>query len=189
MPAPPRRHIDFVLPEAHDLLAGFATWQAKAQRGCMDYGFHVAVTSWSARVAADMGTLVAQRGVNSFKFFLAYKGALMARAQPALRSAAARACAHAPALTRACAHAQVTDAELLAGLRRCRALGALAMVHAENGEGVEDGRAAVFAAGMTGPEGHGMSRPAVLEEEATGRAIRLAGCVPRSVAHPCLAKR
>ncbi len=45
-------------------------------------GFHVAVTSWSERVAADMGTLVSQHGVNSFKFFMAYKGALMAR--PAL---------------------------------------------------------------------------------------------------------
>ena len=73
--------------------------------------------------------------------------------------------------------AQVTDAELLAGLTRCRLLGALAMVHAENGEAVEVGRDAIFAAGVTGPEGHGLSRPAVLEEEATGRAIRLAGCV------------
>jgi len=40
----------------------------------------VAVTSWSPRVAEDMGTLVTRHGVNSFKFFLAYKGALMARA-------------------------------------------------------------------------------------------------------------
>ena len=73
--------------------------------------------------------------------------------------------------------AQVTDAELLAGLARCRSLGALAMVHAENGEAVEVGRETVFAAGITGPEGHGLSRPVALEEEATGRAIRLAGCV------------
>lgn len=39
----------------------------------MDYGFHMAVTSWSDKVAADMATLT-QRGVNSFKFFMAYKG-------------------------------------------------------------------------------------------------------------------
>ncbi len=31
-------HIDFALPVQGDLLAGFATWQRKAQRGCMDYG-------------------------------------------------------------------------------------------------------------------------------------------------------
>lgn len=40
----------------------------------MDYGFHMAVTSWSPKVAADMAALT-QRGVNSFKFFVAYKGA------------------------------------------------------------------------------------------------------------------
>jgi hypothetical protein len=32
----------------------------------------MAVTSWSDKVAADMGTLVGQ-GINSFKFFMAYK--------------------------------------------------------------------------------------------------------------------
>ena len=145
-----------MLPVAHDLLAGLAAWEAKAQRGCMDYGYHVAVASWSDAVARDMGTAVAQHGVNSFKFFMAYKGALM-----------------------------VQDAELLAGMRRCRELGALAMVHAENGDAVEDGRAAVFAAGITGPEGHGLSRPAAVEEEATGRAVRLAGLVdaPLYVVH------
>lgn len=39
----------------------------------MDYGFHMAVTSWGPKVAADMAALTAQ-GVNSFKFFMAYKG-------------------------------------------------------------------------------------------------------------------
>jgi dihydropyrimidinase len=146
-------------------------------------GFHVAVTSWSEHVAADMGTLVSQHGVNSFKFFMAYKGALMARQRCHVTLASRHAHAHArsayavvcvcPLLRSA---TQVTDSELLAGMRRCRALGALAMVHAENGEAVEDGRAAVFAAGVTGPKGHGLSRPPVVEEEATGRAIRLAGC-------------
>ena len=34
----PRRHIDFVLPVEHDLMAGHAAWERKAQRGCMDHG-------------------------------------------------------------------------------------------------------------------------------------------------------
>jgi hypothetical protein len=68
----------------------------------------------------------------------------------------------------------VTDEQLLAGLRRCRELGALAQVHAENGDAVAEGQRAVFAAGVTGPEGHALSRPAALEGEATARAIRLA---------------
>ncbi|KAL4420181.1 hypothetical protein ABPG77_008317 [Micractinium sp. CCAP 211/92] len=148
-------HIDFALPVAHDLLAGWDEWQKKAQDAVMDYGFHMAVTSWSDKVAADMATLT-QRGVNSFKFFMAYKGALM-----------------------------VTDEQLLQGLRRCKELGAVAQVHAENGDAVAEGQQRVFAAGITGPEGHALSRPAALEGEATARAIRLAEFVgaPLYVVH------
>ena len=70
-------------------------------------------------------------------------------------------------------------------MRRCKELGALAQVHAENGDAVADGQARVFAAGITGPEGHSLSRPAVLEGEATARAIRLAEYVdtPLYVVH------
>lgn len=58
-------------------------------------------------------------------------------------------------------------------------------VHAENGEGVALGQQAVFDAGVTGPEGHALSRPAVLEGEATARAIKLAAFVgvPLYVVH------
>jgi dihydropyrimidinase len=65
-------HIDFALPLNHDLMAGFKEWQAKAQLACADYGFHMAVTKWDKQVAEDMGKLV-QQGINSFKFFMAYK--------------------------------------------------------------------------------------------------------------------
>ena len=41
-------HIDFALPVAHDLRAGFEAWQQKATpKAVMDYAFHMAVTSWS----------------------------------------------------------------------------------------------------------------------------------------------
>ena len=66
-------HIDFALPKGGDVAAGLAWWHEKAAaRACMDYGFHMAITSWSGKVAADMAAAVAA-GVNSFKFFLAYK--------------------------------------------------------------------------------------------------------------------
>lgn len=65
-------HIDFALPVAHDLMSGFEEWQRKAELACADYGFHMAVTRWDDKVAADMATLV-QQGINSFKFFMAYK--------------------------------------------------------------------------------------------------------------------
>ena len=149
-------HIDFALPVDHDLLAGYAAWKVKAADAVMDYGFHMAVTAWSAEVAAQMAALTERHGINSFKFFMAYKGALM-----------------------------VSDEELLAGFQRCRELGALAQVHAENGDAVAEGQRRVFAAGVTGPEGHALSRPEGLEAEATARAIRLAEFVdtPLYVVH------
>ncbi|KAL6746708.1 hypothetical protein V8C86DRAFT_2933980 [Haematococcus lacustris] len=148
--------IDHALPVDHDLMAGWEAWKRKGMEGCMDYSFHMAVTQWSDKTRQDMEALT-RMGVNSFKFFMAYKGVL-----------------------------QVNDEELLQGLRLCKQLGALPMVHAENGDGVVYGQRHVFEEmGVTGPEGHGLSRPPGLEGEATGRAIRLAELVrvPLYVVH------
>ncbi|KAI5075203.1 hypothetical protein GOP47_0009279 [Adiantum capillus-veneris] len=149
-------HIDFALPSDGDLLAGYKQYQEKASKACMDYGFHMAVTKWNDRVASDMEMLVKDEGINSFKFFMAYKGALM-----------------------------VTDEELLQGLKKCKELGALAQVHAENGDAVVEGQTRMIEMGITGPEGHCLSRPSILEGEATSRAIRLASFVntPLYVVH------
>jgi len=149
-------HIDFALPVEHDLMAGWETWQVKAEKSCMDYSFHMAVTFWNKKTHADMATLTAL-GINSFKFFMAYKGALM-----------------------------VNDEQLLEGLARCKELGVLPMVHAENGEAVAYGQKHTMeVVKERGPYGHALSRPAMLEGEATGRAIRLAAFigVPLYVVH------
>ncbi|KAF5832220.1 hypothetical protein DUNSADRAFT_11977 [Dunaliella salina] len=81
---------------------------------------------------------------------------------------------------------QVTDEELLMGMAQCKELGALPMVHAENGDAVAWGQRHVLEElGITGPEGHALSRPPYVEGEATGRAIRLARLVgvPLYVVH------
>lgn len=149
-------HIDFALPSDNDLAEGFKAYQEKASKSCMDYGFHMAITSWNDHVASDMELLVKDEGINSFKFFMAYKGSLM-----------------------------VSDEELLQGLKKCKELGALAQVHAENGDAVVEGQKRMIELGVTGPEGHVLSRPPILEAEATSRAIRLAGFVntPLYVVH------
>lgn len=48
-------HIDFALPVGHDLLEGFRVWKEKAGSALMDYGFHMAVTSWSDKCARSSG--------------------------------------------------------------------------------------------------------------------------------------
>jgi dihydropyrimidinase len=55
-------HIDFALPTNHDLAQGFLDFERKAAKSVMDYGFHMAVTSWNEKVARDMGDLVKKGG-------------------------------------------------------------------------------------------------------------------------------
>ncbi|KAK8484906.1 hypothetical protein V6N13_082433 [Hibiscus sabdariffa] len=149
-------HIDFVIPVSGSLVAGFEAYKKKAKKSCMNYGFHMAITKWDESVSREMEIMVKEKGINSFKFFMAYKGSLM-----------------------------ISDELLLQGLKRCKSLGALAMVHAENGDAVFEGQNRMIDLGITGPEGHALSRPPVLEGEATSRAIRLAKFVntPLYVVH------
>ncbi|KAI7744739.1 hypothetical protein M8C21_016874 [Ambrosia artemisiifolia] len=149
-------HIDFVIPVNGSLSKGYEAYVEKAKLSCMDYGFHMAITKWDDTVSNEMEIMVKEKGINSFKFFMAYKGSLM-----------------------------ISDELLLEGLKQCKSLGALAMVHAENGDAVFEGQKRMIELGITGPEGHALSRPPVLEGEATARAIRLAAFVntPLYVVH------
>jgi dihydropyrimidinase len=138
--------IDFVIPDPKQrLMEAWDNWRGWAQKSAADYSFHVAVTWWDNSVHTDMGTLVNQHGVNSFKHFMAYKNAIMA-----------------------------DDEVLVNSFSRALELGAIPTVHAENGELVFQLQKRLVAAGITGPEGHPLSRPPAVEAEAAERAIRIA---------------
>jgi dihydropyrimidinase len=79
----------------------------------------------------------------------------------------------------------VDDDEMFSSFQRCAALGALPLVHAENGDVVAQMQAKLLAEGNNGPEAHAYSRPAELEGEATNRAIIIANAVgaPLYVVH------
>lgn len=148
--------IDFALPSpGQGLMDALKMWDNKSTRAHCDYSFHMAVTWWGQQVFDEMPRVV-ERGITSFKHFLAYKGALM-----------------------------VNDDELFASFRRCAELGALPMVHAENGDVVAELSARLLAEGNTGPEAHAYSRPPQVEGEATNRAIMIADMagVPLYVVH------
>ncbi|MCK6449240.1 MAG: dihydropyrimidinase [Alphaproteobacteria bacterium] len=138
--------IDFVIPSPKEnLLEAYRKWRGWAEKAAGDYSFHVAVTWWDESVHRDMGTLTREHGVNSFKHFMAYKNAIMA-----------------------------DDEVLVRSFTRARELGALCTVHAENGELVFYLQQQLIKAGITGPEGHPLSRPPEVEGEAANRAIRIA---------------
>ena len=149
--------VDFCLPQpGQGLLDAIQMWDNKSTRAHCDFSFHMAVTWWGEQVFNEMKTVVEERGINTFKHFMAYKGALM-----------------------------VNDDEMYASFQRLAELGGIAMVHAENGDVVAELSAKLLAEGNTGPEAHAYSRPSQVEGEATNRAIMIADMagVPLYVVH------
>ena len=149
--------IDFVIPDPQEnILDAYRKWRGWAEKSAGDYSFHVAITWWSEQVRQDMGTLVQQEGVNSFKHFMAYKNAIMC-----------------------------DDETLVNSFKRSMELGAMPTVHAENGELVYLLQKTVADMGIKGPEGHPLSRPPMVEAEAANRAIAIADVlnVPIYVVH------
>ncbi len=138
--------IDFAIPNPQqNVMEAYQQWREWAEKSVADYSLHVAITWWDDSVHADMGTLVREHGVNSFKHFMAYKGAIMA-----------------------------DDEILVNSFSRALELGAIPTVHAENGELVFRLQKELYEKGMTGPEAHPLSRPPEVEGEAANRAIRIA---------------
>ncbi len=68
----------------------------------------------------------------------------------------------------------VDDAQFFEGLSICASLGALTLVHAENGPLLEHFSSRLQAAGRTDPLAHAESRPPFVELEAVNRAVLLA---------------
>ncbi|XP_075218623.1 collapsin Response Mediator Protein isoform X1 [Lycorma delicatula] len=151
--------IDFAIPEkGESLIETYNKWRQLADdKVCCDYALHVAVTWWSDETTKkEMEILCKEHSVNSFKTFMAYKGALM-----------------------------VTDTELYHIFTACKELGALAMVHAENGDIIHENTKRLLASGISGPEGHELSRPEEVEAEAVNRACVISNQVscPLYVVH------
>ena len=149
--------VDFCLPGPDGSLKNaINSWHDKSRdQICTDIGYHMAVTGWNETIFNEMKDAV-EMGVNSFKHFMAYKGALM-----------------------------IEDDEMFASFKRCKELGGLPMVHAETGDIVADLQKQMLEQGITGPEGHAYSRPPEVEGEAVNRAIMIADAagVPLYVVH------
>jgi dihydropyrimidinase len=145
--------VDFVIQQHPDgLRSSLEEWQGRADGAAhVDYGFHIAITQADDGTFADMEPMV-EEGICTFKVFLAYKGVLM-----------------------------VTDDLFFRVLEHTRDLGALTMVHAENGWAIDVLVERALLAGQTDPIYHARTRPEALEAEATGRSVRFAELTGASV--------
>ncbi|MEU7144467.1 dihydropyrimidinase [Nocardia sp. NPDC046473] len=138
--------VDFVVQTPGERLQDtLGAWHQKAAGKCaIDYGFHQIIGEVNDESLKGMSELVSE-GVTSFKLFMAYPGVFYS-----------------------------TDGQILRAMQSAGDLGALLMMHAENGIAIDVLVEQSIARGDTAPYFHGTSRPWQMEEEATHRAIMLA---------------
>ncbi|AZK97377.1 MULTISPECIES: dihydropyrimidinase [Streptomyces] len=138
--------VDFAVQSVgHSLREGLDAWYAKADGNCaIDYGFHMILSDVTERSLKEMDRLV-EEGITSFKLFMAYPGVFYS-----------------------------DDGRILRAMQRAAGNGGLIMMHAENGIAIDVLVEQALAAGHSDPRYHGEVRRALLEAEATHRAIQLA---------------
>lgn len=118
-----------------------------AGKAHVDYAFHLIVSDPTPEVLQQELPALIAEGYTSFKIYMTYDDL------------------------------KLDDGQILDVLAVARAHGAMAMVHAENADCIEWLTKRLEAAGRTAPRFHALSRPMLVEREATHRAISLAELV------------
>lgn len=125
----------------------FAEWKELAEAGaCCDYSFHLAVVRFDDIAKEQLRSLVANEGVQSFKIFLAYKGAL-----------------------------NISDEHLLELMNLSNELGVTITAHCENAELIDAKQKELLEQGKTEPKWHEASRPRSVEAGGVKHLCEFAG--------------
>ncbi|ULT58920.1 dihydropyrimidinase [Neobacillus drentensis] len=138
--------IDFCLTtKGATLKSAVDAWHAKSKdKAVIDYGFHLQIVEMNNEKLAELPKMIEEEGITSLKVFMAYKNQF-----------------------------QADDETLFKTLIAARDLGALVMVHAENGDVIDYLVKKALEEGNTDPIYHALTRPPEVEAEATGRAATL----------------
>jgi dihydropyrimidinase len=139
--------IDFAgAVRGQSLIEAMEIWQARARpKVTIDYGLHMIVPELADWQLAEIEALVAA-GITTVKCMMAYKRGPQGSG----------------------------DANLLRVIWKAKEVGALPLVHAENGDAIDVTVDRFLEEGRTEPRWHPRSRPAILEAEAVNRAATLA---------------
>ena len=147
-----------VQKKGEHVMESLAEWHRKAEGNCaIDYAFHQIIGDVTPESLAAMRHLVDHEGITSFKLFTAYPGVYY-----------------------------VNDGELLQAMQTTGELGAIMLLHAENGPAIDLLVQQALARGATDPVHHSFTRPSPLEAEAVHRAVvlsQIAGNAPLYVVH------
>lgn len=133
------------------IAAHFDDYRARAARSPIDYALHQIVTDPTDAVLDTEIPRLVESGIRSLKVFLTYDPL------------------------------HIDDRQFLRVLETARRVGATVCVHCENYEAIRWRSDALLAEGRTEPAAHALSRPKVVEREATYRAIALAELVGQPI--------
>lgn len=135
----------FQWPDVSPLEAIANMQESAGTQAGVDYGLHVILTHIDDQVLADVRSAIEREGVTSFKMFMAYPGVVMS-----------------------------DDAAIFRAMRMVGQHGGMVALHAENGLVIDQLIEEALKEGHTAPKYHGLTRPALMEGEATHRGIKLA---------------
>lgn len=145
--------IDFAIQEpGHSLEDALKSWHDKAKgKAMIDYSFHMAITDLNKKTEAEIPILI-EKGITSFKVFMAYKGALM-----------------------------IDDGQIFRLMTLVKKEGGMVTAHCENAELIETLSQRYLEEGKVSPLYHERSHTAIGEGEATHRLIALSRIVGHPV--------
>lgn len=143
--------IDFVTPsKGQSFLEALEKRKAEAKKSLIDYSFHMSPTWWDESCENEFSKCVHEQGINSFKVYLAYKGAV-----------------------------GIDDKELADVMWEAKKHNAMVTLHCENGDLIKKLQNQFVKNKQTSPVYHALSRPDDAEAEAVFKAIafaRVIGC-------------